>query len=171
MKYLMALVALGCVGVGIVALATPRAAIKDVSAKPNETPKVKSEDRDTSVPKKLRVYTRQDLKTEIGQLAWRHLATFDAAGAHADRLEMIRAKHPNFQLTATSWMIRYNTVVQKADGVHVELEISPSLLAGQSPALIEGKIKETWVIKKIGDRTECRCHARGFDGYSALIIH
>jgi hypothetical protein len=168
MKSLIALVALGCVAVCIVALATPKTAVQNRAS--FVVPKVQGPP-DRSVPKKLRLYTKQDLTAGIGRSAWQQVETLSAAGAQAERLEMIRKKFPSYALSASSWTITFNKVSQMDDGVQVELEVIPTLIANRRPAAIgPGSIVETWVIKTNGDRTECRCHARGFDGGVGLEI-
>jgi len=170
MKYLIAIGALACVAIGIVAFATQRTA---------DTGSMKAKIKvqgapDMSVPKEFRLLSRQDLTTGIGQLAWQHVATFNAAGARADRLKAILTKLPAvgaFQhLSASSWIITINTVSQKQDGVHVELEIIPMLLADRRPAAITGNMKETWIIKQNGAHTECKCLVRDFDKPFGLAI-
>ena len=55
--------------------------------------------------------------------------------------------------------------------VHVELEISPMLVVDRQPAVIAGgKINETWVFKRNGDQTECRCRVRNLDKGFGLAI-
>ena len=170
MKYLIAIVALVCLAVGIVAFGTPQTAVNGTTYAKVEGPP------DMSVPKELRLYTKQDLTTNIGQLAWQQFATFNAAEARADRLKMIQAKFPGAgvyqDLSASSWTITINTVSQKPDGVHVELEIIPTLVADRRPAFISnGNMIETWVIKKNGAQTECTCRVRKFDKAIGLSIH
>ncbi len=167
MKYLVALTAIGCLAVSIVAFATTYHPVK-VDGIGFEKDKHPEPDRDFKV---LRLLTRQDLKSQMGQLALQQVAAMHAAAEQERRLELIRTKFPGYKLSAVSWTLIFKKVSQEDDGVHVELETIPSLIADNRPAaVIMGTMNESWVLKKKRDKVECKCLNRTIDPTVGFVI-
>ena len=167
MKYLVGLTAIGCLAISIVAFATTYqpAKVDGISFE-----KVKHPGPDPEF-KVLRLYTHQDLKSQMGQLALQQVSAMHAPAEQERRLELIRTKFPGYKLSANSWTLIFKKVSQEADGVHVELETIPSLIANRSPAaIVNGTMKESWVLNKNSDKVECKCLKRTMDPSVIFVI-
>ncbi len=167
MKYLVALLAIGCLAISIVAFATTHHPAK---VKSNEAYKVKHPGPEPEF-KVLRLYTHQDLKSQMGQLALQQVAAMHAPAEQERRLDLIRTKFPGYKLSANSWTLIFKKVSREDDGVHVELETIPSLIADNRPAaIIMGTMNESWVLKKKSDKVECQCLKRTIDPGVGFVI-